>query len=115
MGLKQKLLDVIKAGYPDFDQEKDGFEIEFEGGGDSFGSFYSLDLFRNEDYSFKHEGEVDLDEHQNLLFEILEESGVGYNWNNAGTTGKFQYNYDDGEQRLDVETCVSDEYFGEVE
>ena len=40
MGLKQKLLDVVKAGYPDFDQEKDGFEIEFDGGGDSFGSFY---------------------------------------------------------------------------
>ena len=114
MSLKQRLLDVVKSGYEQFDAEQDNFEIEFEGGGDSFGSFYSLTLYRNDDYSFNFEGDIDLDAHQELLFEILDAADVGYNWNNAGTTGRITFNEDeDGE--LNVTTTVSEEYFGSVE
>lgn len=114
MSLKQKLLDVVKAGYPEFDTKQDNFEIEFEGGGDSFGSFYSLYLYRHDDYSFKFEGDVDLDEQQELLFEILDAADVGYNWNDAGTTGRITFN-EDSEGELNVTTTVSSEYFGSVE
>lgn len=114
MSLKQRLLDVVKSGYEQFDAEQDNFEIEFEGGGDSFGSFYSITLYRHDDYSFKFEGDVDFDEQHELLFEILDAADVGYNWNNAGTTGRITFNEDaDGE--LNVTTIVSEEYFGSVE
>ena len=114
MSLKQKLLDVVKSGYAQFDAEQDNFEVEFEGGGDSFGSFYSLTLYRHDDYSFNFEGDLDLNEHQELLFEILDAADVGYNWNDAGTTGRINYN-EDGDGELRVTTTVSTEYFGEVE
>ena len=39
MGLKKKFLKIIKDGYPSFDGKLDSVIIEFEGGGDSFGSF----------------------------------------------------------------------------
>ena len=54
-----------------------------------------------------------MDKHNDFLFEILDESGCGYNWNNV-TTGRIKYNEDD-EHTLEVETIVSDEYYGEVE
>lgn len=114
MSLKQKLLDVVKSGYAEFDAEQDYFEIEFEGGGDSFGSFYSFNPYRHDDYRFNLEGEVNLDEHQELLFEILDAADVGYNWNNAGTTGLITFNVD-GDGELNVTTTVSEEYFGTVE
>ena len=114
MSKKAKLLEIVKEGYPDFNPETDNFEIEFEGGGDNFGSFYGIGIYRSGDYQFKFEGELDMDKHNDFLFEILDESGCGYNWNNAGTTGRIKYNEDD-DQRLDVETIVSDEYYGEVE
>ena len=42
MSKKAKLLEIVKEGYPDFN-ETDNFEIEFEGGGDNFGSFYGIE------------------------------------------------------------------------
>ena len=114
MSLKQRLLDVVKSGYAEFDAEQDYFEIEFEGGGDSFGSFYSFNPYRHEDYQFNFEGDLDLDDHQELLFEILDAADVGYNWNDAGTTGRINFN-EDGDGELNVNTTVSQEYWGSVE
>ena len=111
MGLKQQLLDIVKSGYPDFNSETDTFEIEFEGGGDSFGSFYSISLYRTDDYQFNFEGEIGLDAHEDFFFSLLDESEVGYNWNDAGTTGRI--NYEDGD--VNVTTLVSEEYYGSID
>ena len=48
------------------------------------------------------------------MFEILDGSGVEYNWINAGTTGNIKYN-EDVEKGLSVYTIVSDESWGEIE
>ena len=48
------------------------------------------------------------------MFEILDSAGVGYNWNDAGTTGNIKYN-EEGEQELAVYTIVSEEHWGEIE
>ena len=48
------------------------------------------------------------------MFEILDGSGVEYNWINAGTTGNIKYN-EDVENGLSVYTIVSDESWGEIE
>ena len=53
MSKKAKLLEIVKEGYPDFNPETDNFEIEFEGGGDNFGSFYGMGIYRSGDYQFK--------------------------------------------------------------
>ena len=53
------------------------FEIEFEGGGDNFGSFYGMGIYRSGDYQFKFEGKLDMDKHNDFLFEILDESIIG--------------------------------------
>ena len=109
MGIKKNFIEMIKSGYPDFDPQNDTVEIEFEGGGDSFGSFSYIGI-----YPHKHnEGSLDLNDHLNLLFQILDESGVEYNWNNAGTSGKIEYNMN-SEQEITVSTIVSEEYWGEI-
>ena len=54
-----------------------------------------------------------MDDHWTFLFEILSESGVEYNWNNAGTSGKIEYNMN-SEQEITVSTIVSEEYWGEI-
>jgi hypothetical protein len=107
MGIKQRFIEMIKSGYPDFDPQNDTVEIEFEGGGDSFGSFSYLGI-----YPIK-EGSLNLDYHWTFLFEILSESGVEYNWNNAGTSGKIEYNMN-SEQEITVSTIVSEEYWGKI-
>ena len=107
MGIKKSFIEMIKSGYPEFDPQNDTVEIEFEGGGDSFGSF---------SYKYIHpnrEGSVNLDDHIDLLFQILDESGVEYNWNNAGTTGRIEYNMN-SEQEISVSTIVCEEYWGEI-
>ena len=60
------------------------------------------------------EGELDADKYSDLLFEILDASGVDYTWINAGTTGRITYN-DDVERGLSVYTTVSEEHWGEIE
>lgn len=107
MGIKQRFIEMIKSGYPDFDPQNDTVEIEFEGGGDSFGSFSYLGIYPNRD------GSLDLSDHWTFLFEILDESGVEYSWINAGTTGKIEYNMN-SEQEITVSTIVSEEYWGEI-
>ena len=32
MSIRKRFIEMIKNGYPEFDQEKDSVEIEFEGG-----------------------------------------------------------------------------------
>jgi hypothetical protein len=116
MGLKRQLLDAVKAGYPDFNEETDSFTIEFSGGGDSFDSFSSIYIGRHgEDWRHKFEGEFSVTDNEDLLFEILEASGVEYNWNNAGTTGRIAYQENDDDGTLSVETVMSFESYGEVE
>ena len=115
MGLKKDLLDLVKAGYPDFDVETDGFTIEFEGGGDSFGSFYDFNIFSTDDWSKKLEGDFSIDDNFDLLYQIIEASGCDYNWNDAGTTGKISYQENDTDGMLNVECLISYESYGEVE
>lgn len=108
MGVKKRFIEMIKSGYPSFNPESDSVEIEFEGGGDSFGSFSYIQVYPSS------EGSVDLEDFFELLMDILYESGVEYNWNNAGTTGSIKYN-EGGYQELSVYTIVSEEYWGEIE
>ena len=107
MGVKKRFIEMVKSGYPEFDPQNDSVEIEFEGGGDSFGSFSYMYIHPN------REGSVNLDDHIDLLFQILDESGVEYNWNNAGTTGRIEYNMN-SEQEISVSTIVCEEYWGEI-
>ena len=108
MGLVKRFVEMVQSGYPEFDPKNDTVEIEFEGGGDSFGSFSYLGVWPN------REGNVNMEDHTDLLFEILDASGVGYNWNNAGTTGRITYN-EDVTGGLSVSTVISEEYWGEIE
>lgn len=108
MGVKSNFIEMVKSGYPDFDPKNDTVEIEFEGGGDSFGSFSYISVYP------KREGSLELDSHWDLLFNILDSSGVTYNWNNGGTTGRIEYNLE-GNQELSVSTSVSEEYWGTIE
>jgi hypothetical protein len=110
MGLKKRFIEMIKSGYPEFDPQNDSVEIEFEGGGDSFGSFSYISIWP------QREGSVDLNNSENfdLLYELIGESGVSFNWNDAGTTGNIKYN-EEGEQELSVYTIVSEEYWGGIE
>jgi len=109
MSIRKRFFELFKNGYPEFDQEKDTVEIEFEGGGDSFGSFHYIDIWPS------REGELDLNEsdNMNLLLEVIDAAGVSYNWNNAGTTGNIKYNEED-EQELAVFTLVSNEDWGTI-
>lgn len=107
MGVKKRFIEMIKSGYPSFNPENDSVEIEFEGGGDSFGSFSYISVYPHS------EGNVNLEDFFDLLMEILYESGVEYNWNNAGTTGTIRYN-ESNYQELSVYTIVSEEYWGEI-
>jgi hypothetical protein len=109
MSIRKRFIEMIKNGYPEFDQENDSVEIEFEGGGDSFGSFHYIDIYPSRD------GDVDLNESENqkLLLEIIDAAGVSYNWNSAGTTGNIKYN-EENEQELAVFTLVSNEDWGTI-
>ena len=110
MSIRKRFIEMIKNGYPEFDQEKDSVEIEFEGGGDSFGSFSYLSIWPS------REGELDLNvsDNMNLLLEVIDAADVTYNWNDAGTTGNIKYNEED-EQELVVYTMVSNEDWGRIE
>ena len=114
MGLKKQLLDAVKKGYPEFNEETDSFAIEFSGGGDSFDSFSSFDIWRGGDWHHV-EGEFSLDDNFDLLYSIIEASDADYNWNNAGTTGKISYQEHDLDGGLEVETLLSYESWGSVE
>jgi hypothetical protein len=114
MGIVKEFVKIIKSGYPDFNEKTDYVEIEFEGGGDSFGSFHSISISRPGDWNYKFEGDIDLDEHMDLLFEILDVAEVEYNWNNAGTNGYIKYNEDD-DQSIAVNTIVSSESWGSID
>ena len=109
MGVKKRFIEMVKSGYPEFDPQNDSVEIEFEGGGDSFGSFSYMGIWPKRDML----EEFNLDNHWDLLFGILDSAEVGYNWNDAGTTGNIRYN-EQGEQELAVYTIMSEEYWGEV-
>lgn len=87
MGLKQQLLDAVKASIPTFDEENDFFIIEFEAGADSFGSFTHFDTDAKgwEDY------DINLDEHLDLIVSILNESDIEYHFVGAQMLGKIIY------------------------
>jgi len=110
MSIRKRFTEMIKNGYPEFDQENDSVEIEFEGGGDSFGSFHYIDIWP------KREGELDLNESDNmeLLLEVIDAADVAYNWNDGGTTGNIKYN-EEGEKELAIYTMVSNEDWGRID
>lgn len=110
MSIRKRFIEMIKNGYPEFDQKKDSVEIEFEGGGDSFGSFHYISLWP------EREGELDLneDDNMNLLLDVIDAADVTYNWNDGGTTGNIKYN-EESEQELAVYTMVSNEDWGRIE
>ena len=110
MSIRKRFIEMIKNGYPEFDQKNDSVEIEFEGGGDSFGSFHYISLWP------EREGELDLnqDDNMNLLLDVIDAADVTYNWNDAGTTGNIKYN-EESEQELAVYTMVSNEDWGRIE
>ncbi len=109
MGLKKQFLEKVKEHYPEFNKETDTIEIEFSGGGDNFDSFHSISVY--EDWQNERKGDWNLDDDMDFLFEIIDATGVSYNFNNGGTCGRIRY--EDGE--LTCETTVSDEYYGELE
>lgn len=109
MGIKKDFIEMVKSGYPEFDPQNDSVEIEFEGGGDSFGSFSYIGVWPDRE---KNEN-FNLNDHWDMLFKVLDAADVGYDWNNAGTTGNIKYN-ENGEQELSVYTIMSEEYWGEV-
>jgi hypothetical protein len=87
MGLKQQLLDSVSSHVPTFDPTKHSFTIEFDGGGDSFDSFSFFDTDApdwngDNDTSF-------LDD--NLLLDIIEQSGVNYMFVSGTTVGNIKY------------------------
>lgn len=108
MGLVKRFVEMVKSGYPEFDPINDSVEIEFEGGGDSFGSFSYISVYPS------REGNLNLDDHWDLLFEILDGSGADYNWNDGGTTGNIKYN-EEGENELAIYTMLSIEDWGRIE
>jgi hypothetical protein len=114
MGLKKQFLAKIKEAYPEFNPETSEVEIEFCGGGDNFDSFTYITVSDYKDGKWRElEGNFDANTNENtdFLFEIVDAIGVGYDFNNAGTTGRIRY--EDGE--LSCETIVSSEYWGELE
>ena len=115
MGLKQDLLNKVKESYADFNPETDWFYIEFEGAGDSFDSFNDFQIGRSNDRSFEFVGDFDSTENWDLLFKIIDESGVDYNWNDGGTTGKISYQENDTDGVLEVTTTVFLESWGSLE
>lgn len=115
MGLKRQLLDAVKKGYPEFNEETDTFVIDFQGGGDAFDSFSSFEIWREGKWGTEFEGDFPLDDHFDLLYSIIEASDADYNWNNAGTTGKIAYQEHDLDGGLEVETLLSYESWGSVE
>lgn len=117
MSLKRQLLDAVKAGYPQFNEKTDGFSIQFEGSGDSFGSFYTFDIWKGgAGIQDELEGSFDLNGNTELLYDIIKASGVDYNWNDGGTDGKIEYQavgWDDGS--LTLETQMVHESWAELE
>lgn len=108
MGLKKQFIEKVKEHYPNFTEEC-SVEIEFAGGGDNFDSFHSISVW-SEDWK-PIEGDWNMDDDADFLFELLDTAGVDYDWNNAGTTGRI--NYQDGE--LTVETTVSYDHWGSID
>lgn len=109
MGLKKQFVEKVKEHYPTFTEEG-VVEIEFSGGGDNFDSFHSIYVY-NKEYK-RIEGSWNFtSEDEDFFFELLDAADVDYDWNNAGTTGRI--NYEDGELR--VETTISVECYGEVD
>ena len=110
MGLKKQFVEKITEHYPSFTKEG-SVEIEFCGGGDNFDSFHSISVWDKDYKTIEGDWKMDTDEDMDFLFELLDNAGVDYDWNNAGTVGRI--NYEDGELR--VETTISTDCYGEVD
>ena len=100
MGLKQQLLDAIKKGIPKFDENENYFIIEFEGGGDEFGSFLHFDTDVEDD-----KNDFDMGAHYDLIMNIMDKSGVYYTFNDYGSLCKIKYS--DGELTVETESNLS--------
>lgn len=107
MELKKNFLELIKHSYPDFNSDSDSVEIEFEGYENSSVNFTYISVWPRRD------GNLNMDEHKNLLYRIIHSSGAHYNWNGNGTTGSIKYN-EGGINELSVYTVVCENHWGEV-
>lgn len=110
MGLKKQFIEKVKEHYPSFTEEG-SVEIEFCGGGDNFDSFHSISVWSEDAKLIEGDWKMESDEDIDFLFGLLEAADVEYNWNDAGTVGRI--NYEDGELR--VETTVSYDSYGAIE
>jgi hypothetical protein len=100
MSLKRQLLDAINKSIPKFDETENCFIIEFEGGGDEFGSF----LYFNHDVE-DVEVEFDLDSHYEIIMEIMDKSEVYYTFHDYGSICKITYS--GGELHIETQSYLS--------
>jgi hypothetical protein len=101
MNLKEKLLDTVKKSTPNFDETKDSFLLEFEGGGDSFGSFVHFEVTVDGDNE-NVESDFNPEDHYDLIMEIMDKSGVYYTFQDYGSFCKMSYS--DGEIFVESES-----------
>jgi hypothetical protein len=109
MNTKQQFLEAIKNSYPDFDEELDSVLIKFSGENGYFNGFSTPEIWRMSDESVNIEGEFDLKVHEDLLFQIIDESGIRYNWNDTNVTGEIAYQQwvEDGEIEVNLTSTQS--------
>lgn len=109
MGLKKDFIHKIAEHFEGFDDEG-SVEINFNGSGDSFDSFYSIEVCDKDRKWLTSDWKFSVDDEE-FFFRIIDQSGCEYNFNNAGTTGKIVYE----EGTLRVETVIGYESYGDVE
>lgn len=101
MNTKQQFLEAIKSSYPNFDEETDSILIKFSGENGYFNGFSTPEIWRVSDDSLIFEGEFDLEKYEDLLFEVIHESGVKYNWQ-YNCTGEISYQQYDEDGDIEV-------------
>lgn len=89
MSLKRQLLDAVKMSTSGFDETKDSFILEFEGGGDSFNSFTHFEV--TVDDVQDAESDFEPSEHYELIMNIMDNSGVKYTFYNYGSECNMIY------------------------
>lgn len=90
MNLKEQLLEAVKKSTPGFDETRDSFLFEFEGGGDEFGSFVHFDVTVDGDNE-NVESDFDPEDYYELIMKIMDKSGLHYTFQDYGSFCKMSY------------------------
>jgi hypothetical protein len=100
--LKERLVEIIEVGYPQFNRNSSSFLIRWMSNPERFIGFSRLYCYNGEN---EIEGHFNPTENEDILFEIINESGEGYIHRNKVIFGEIGYNrvFDDGE----IEVCTS--------